>query len=114
MRVRGGQQRLSFLCRVLGSEAAPPMVLRYQLFHRAASAVLEARRWRISKALMLVQSFAESPTSWQDYADFAAWLGVVAVRDQVVGPVKASERVDLYLGWVRSQLASNGLASAAV
>jgi hypothetical protein len=109
----GKQQRLAFLCDVLSINERPDPKLRYQLFHRAASAVLEARRWRVGQALMLVQSFQESPTSWQDYVDFAALLGLTVARNSVSGPVKASG-TDLSLSWVESALATDANAAAAV
>ena len=109
----GKERRLKFLCEVLGIAGSPPLTLRYQLFHRAASAVLEAKRWRIGKALMLVQSFAESSTSWQDYVDFAELLGLSVARNAVSGPVVAGG-VELYLAWVHSQVASDEVAAAAV
>lgn len=106
-------RRLAFLCDTLGSSEKPGEHLRYQLFHRAASAVLEARRWRLTKALMLVQAFGESQTSWQDYSDFASWLGLKVTRDDVAGPVDASG-VDLYLTWIDCPLAADDVAAAAV
>jgi len=110
----GKERRLAFLCNVLGAEAKPDPGLRYQLFHRAASAVLEAKRWRLPKALMLVQSFSESRTAWSDYSDFAKFLGFGAVaRDRVSGPIRASE-VDLYLAWVHSEPGKDIDAAAAV
>jgi hypothetical protein len=44
----GKERRLAFLCKTLGVTSRPDPGLRYQLFHRAASAVLEAQRWRSS------------------------------------------------------------------
>jgi len=109
----GKERRLAFLCDVLGAASKPDLGLRYQLFHRAASAVLEARRWRLPKALMLVQSFRESKTAWKDYSDFAKFLGLDVSRDSVGGPVKASG-VDLYLAWVHSDVGKDSDAAAAV
>jgi uncharacterized protein DUF6946 len=109
----GKERRLAFLCDVLGVETKPDLGLRYQLFHRAASAVLEAKRWRFPKALMLVQSFRESKTAWNDYSDFAKFLGLNVARDSVSGPVSASG-VDLYLAWVHSPLGKDSDAAAAV
>lgn len=110
---QGKAERLAFLCRQLGVVERPPDTLRYQLFHRAASAVIEARRWRFDSALMLVQSFAESRTSWQDYCGFAKLLSVQAVRNCVVGPRPLGE-VDLFLAWVDSPKADDLLAASAL
>lgn len=109
----GKRKRLAFLCDVLSIAGEPDPGLRYQLFHRAASAVLEAKRWRVGKALMLVQSFKESATSWQDYVDFAALLGLTVSRHSVSGPARANG-ADLYLGWAESELAADAIAATAV
>jgi hypothetical protein len=109
----GKTQRLEFLCRILDLAPNPDRNLRYQLFHRTASAILEARRWRVGKALMLVQSFKESRTSWQDYVDFAAQFHVAVSKGSVSGQVRVGE-TDLYLGWVESPLATDAIAVLAV
>jgi hypothetical protein len=107
------RKRLAFLCETLGVTRPPGTLLRYQLFHRAASPVIEARRCRLPTALMTVQSFGESPTSWQDYTDFAAMLGLTAERNAVCG-LRSIEGVDLYLAWIDSPLATDAVAAAAV
>lgn len=111
---RGGKERrLKFLCEVLGVCREPEVTHRYQLFHRAASAVLEARRWHLTKALVLVQSFKESATSWQDFVDFATLLGLSVARNGVSEAAKAGG-VDLHLAWVHSELATDEIAALAV
>lgn len=110
---KGKEQRLSFLCKKLAIEEKPSKSLRYQLFHRAASAVIEARRWHLPIALMLIQSFSESKTSWQDYADFAALFRLDAMRNKVIGPWRL-EGIDLFLGWVDSIKADDAMAASAI
>ncbi|MGH2405381.1 MAG: DUF6946 family protein [bacterium] len=110
---KGKVARLRFLCDQLAIPVQPADSLRYQLFHRAAAAVLEARRWRLPMALMLVQSLAESRTSWQDYADFAQLLDLKAQRQSVIGPRDACG-VPLYLAWVDSPKAPDHVAASAV
>lgn len=105
--------RLRFLCQELHVTAEPPLDLRYQLFHRAASATLEARRWQIPRALMLVQSFKESASAWTDYVAFATWMGLTATRDALVGPHNA-DGVELFLGWVDCPKASDKIAASAL
>lgn len=109
----GKERRLAFLCDVLKIQAKPDLAHRYQLFHRAASAILEARRWNVDKAVMLVQSFSESQTSWQDYVKFAALLGVSVARNTVSAPVSV-DAGRLYLAWVDSPLASDASAAHAL
>jgi len=109
----GKRRRLDFLCKLLDIEQPPSPLLRYQLFHRAASAVLEARRWHVGKALMLVQSFKESATSWDDYVAFATQLAITPVRNAVSGPLRLPE-TDLYLAWIDSPMATDLVATTAI
>jgi hypothetical protein len=109
----GKARRLEFLRANLELDALPPPHVRYQLVHRTASAVLEARRWRMPKALMLVQSFCESPTSWQDFTVFAQLLGCSATRGGLARAARPRD-VTLFLGWVDSPKAADAAASAAV
>jgi hypothetical protein len=73
----GKSQRLTFLCEQLGIQSAVPDALRYQLLHRAASAVIEAKRFSATDAVMLVHSFSQSSEWFQDYAAFVSLLGAV-------------------------------------
>ncbi|MFU8881858.1 MAG: DUF6946 family protein [Rhodobacterales bacterium] len=52
--------------------------LRYQLFHRTAAAVTEARRFHRPVAAMIVQSFAPDHRWFADYAAFCALFGLPA------------------------------------
>ena len=46
----GKRERLGYLCELLGMSFPPDSHLRYQLFHRAASAVIECKRFRAPNA----------------------------------------------------------------
>ncbi|MGE3495036.1 MAG: hypothetical protein AB7N73_10090 [Gemmatimonadales bacterium] len=105
--------RLEFLVETLGAAWPPASDLRYQLFHRTASAILEARRWDVPNAVMLVQSFGESTTSWSDYSAFATYLGLHASRGEISGPVPVG-KTSLFLGWVDSAPANDSAAARAI
>ncbi|MFC1971398.1 DUF6946 family protein, partial [Chloroflexota bacterium] len=109
----GKKRRLAFLTAKLGLLTQPPGFIRYQLMHRCVAAVLEARRCHFHVALMLVQSFEESRSSWSDYEKFANLLGVPAVRGEVTGPRRIDE-VSLYLGWIDSPIATDTTAAATI
>ena len=109
----GKERRLAFLTRELGLQERPPGFIRYQLMHRTVAAILEARRCHFKLALMLVQSFEESPSSWLDYEKFANLLGVSAIRGGITGP-RQIDNISLYLGWVDSPRATDAEAAAAV
>lgn len=95
----GKNTRLSFLCEQLGLCDAPPLSLRYQLLHRTASAIIEAKRFCAPTALMLVHSFNQSHLWFDDYRAFASLLGC-AVGVNEVSHVGIRDGIDLYVGWV--------------
>lgn len=101
----GKRERLAELSELLGltDEQAGDALLRYQLFHRTASAVKEARRFGARHAVMLVHSFSAEDTGLADYRAFGARLGAQVDADRVtqVGPPR--EGVQLSLGWVRGE-----------
>jgi hypothetical protein len=95
----GKRQRLEFLCETLGLPAAEPRGLRYQLFHRAASAVLEAQRIGARSAVVLVQNFFPDSTSWADFKAFVHALDGAACRDGICETTKAAGVERLLFAW---------------
>ncbi len=99
----GVENRILNLCNRL--EISPDKVqrIRYQLLHRAVSAILEAERYGAEHALMLVHSFCPNDTSFGDYRDFATLLGFTesAVQVNRIVGFKQLRNVQLHLGWVR-------------
>ena len=55
----GKKKRLKALCGEIGLEQSRVMGIRYQLIHRTAAAVLEAKKFNSSSALMLIHSFPQ-------------------------------------------------------
>jgi hypothetical protein len=95
----GKPVRLKQLREVLGLQIELPGTLRYQLLHRAASAVLEAERFGASDALLLVQSFASDPDSLSAFSQFGRQLGCECSAGMVVGgPTLGGMR--LHLAWL--------------
>jgi len=95
----GKKARLDHICQILQIDIKDSMKLRYQLFHRTASAILEAERFGASTAIMIVQSFPGASSSWDDYANFCNLLGADAVRGGLA-VAKLDGAISLYLGWV--------------
>lgn len=95
---KGKDERLSFLLRTLGLSTAPDAA-RYQLFHRAASAVLEGERYRAVAAVMIVHSFSQERACWPDYQTF---LQLFDVRAGVgaIQRLPGAQRVPLFAAWV--------------
>jgi hypothetical protein len=103
----GRATRWNALCDVLGLGRACDQSLRYQLFHRTASALLEARRLRASSAAMLVHSFSETAQSFPDFQQFVRLIGAdVSTPGQLVS-VGPRQGISLYLGWAQEPLSKN-------
>lgn len=95
----GKSQRLSYLCSELGLDIQPPEHIRYQLLHRTASAIIEAKRFHAKHAIMIVHSFSQAAEWFDDYKEFAALFDIQVTLDKVVA-VGQPSAVNLYLAWV--------------
>ena len=102
--------RLQRLCAQLGLNRTSALPLRYQLLHRTVAAMLEARRYRTSRALMIVQSFCPQRTGFGDFAAFVEALGYGAMEADRLSASRELGDMDLRLGWV-SSMASEGAVS---
>lgn len=98
----GKSRRLAALREILGiSVDADIGSVRYQLLHRSASSVLEAKRFHAKAALMLVHSFGGS-TNFDQYREFTALFGEEHRSTGIFQATQLSD-VPLYLGWVSGE-----------
>jgi hypothetical protein len=74
--------------------------LRYQLLHRTAAAVIEARQNGARHALMLVHSFCRDRSSFADFQRFAAAMQAPVSAINTISPARQLNDVSLRLGWV--------------
>jgi len=95
----GKEERLQFLSAVLGLASPIPDSVRYQLLHRAASAVIEAERFNASHAVMLVHSFSPNNQWLEDFVAFTALYGLSAQVGRLVS-TQARHNLPLHFGWV--------------
>jgi hypothetical protein len=100
----GKQLRWRFLCATLGLDESQSPTLRYQLFHRAASAVLAARRYHAPLAILLVQSFSASDAGMADFRAFVQLFGQEVIPG-ALAPLAVLGNTRLFAGWVRGNLA---------
>jgi hypothetical protein len=98
----GKKQRLDFIATLLGLEKEIPGKIRYQLLHRTASAVIEAKRYCARHAVILVHSFSQEDLWFEDYIAFVDLFGGIGVRDKVV-TVKGLNGISLHFAWVRGE-----------
>lgn len=95
----GKKTRLNFLLETLGLNTLPEVGVRYQLFHRAASAIIMAEQFRAVAAVLLVHSFDQELCGWSDYAEFTQLFGVEAVVG-TLQKVTDTAKVPLFGLWV--------------
>jgi hypothetical protein len=95
----GETTRLAFLLDVLVLDRDDVGEIGYQLLHRTASAILEARRFGARHAVMLVHSFSQELQHFDDYTGFVGLYGQTAEPNQLFEARQLGD-ITLYLGWV--------------
>ncbi len=96
----GKRKRMDFLCKTIGLEEQPPGDIRYQLLHRTASAIIEARRFHSQHAVMLVHSFSQTEEWFADYKKFVSLYGAETGVNKVVSAGEV-DGIKLHFAWVR-------------
>ncbi len=99
---QGKLRRLAALCDLLDTADPPDGDLRYQLFHRTAAAVIEARRFHRPVAAMVVQSFSPGGRWRDDFLAFAAGIGAPVGADGT-GRKRLRCGIELVLGWAAGE-----------
>jgi len=97
----GKLERLDCICELLGLTQPLPNDIYYQLLHRTASAVIEARKFKTDAAAMIVHSFSPKRERFEDFVRFASLFGV-AVEADMIGrliAVRPKAKPPLYIGW---------------
>jgi hypothetical protein len=96
----GKATRLAYLLKTLGLKDDELIAqVRYQLLHRTASAVIEARRFGARHTVMLVHSFSDGDLWFNEFRKFAALYGA-AIEKDTISNVQVRDGVRLHLGWV--------------
>lgn len=95
----GKKSRIGSILRTLGLSGMPPDAIRYQLLHRAASAVIIGKQYRAAAAILLIHSFSEKNAGWSDYQAFTRLFGVEAKLDAVQRLCKIS-KISFFGVWV--------------
>ena len=94
----GQSTRLEFLLKLLELDRDAVGGIGYQLLHRTASCVLEARRFGARHAVMLVHSFSQELKHFEDYAAFVGLYGQTVEANRLI-EVRRLGDITLYLGW---------------
>src|SRR5262249_29746886 len=94
----GKRERLSFICELLGLRLPLPNHIHYQLLHRTASAILEARRFKTDAAAMIVHSFSPERHWFEALVQFGLLFDAAIVANELIA-VRSKGMPPLYLGW---------------
>lgn len=93
-------ERLSGLTSLFGLEPEATAKLRYQLFHRVAGSWLEAQRFGLRNAAMLVHSFCPERSSLVEFQAFAEATGFSTVEANGISAVRRIGDIEMRIGWV--------------
>ncbi len=96
---QGRQQRWAFLCELLQLPSECDRAIRYQLVHRTASAILQAKKHHASMAVLLVHSFSASHQWFDDFAAFVRMLGAEVKSPGELVDVGLRSGINLFAGW---------------
>jgi hypothetical protein len=94
----GKRERLAFISNLLGLTLPPPDHIYYQLLHRAASAIIEARRFKTDAAAMIVHSFSSGRIWFDAFVQFGSLFDVAMVANKLIA-IRPSGKPPLYIGW---------------
>jgi hypothetical protein len=94
----GKLERIAFICELLGLEQPLPDDVHYQLLHRTASAVIEARRFKTDAAVMIVHSFSRTARWFDAFERFVELFGAEAACGRLI-PVRPDGLPPLFVGW---------------
>ena len=95
----GKRKRLNYLLSLLRLQENHIIKIRYQLLHRTASALIEAKKVNAKNSLMLVHSFSHEAKWFKDYANFVKLFDLTPLENNIVGPIQL-DGINLYFGWV--------------
>jgi len=95
----GKKKRLNFLLNTLDLDSSLTGIIRYQLLHRAASAIITGQQYRAVAAVILIHSFCKDLSGWSDYQIFARVFGTEP-EIGVVQCLNDSLSVPLFGVWV--------------
>lgn len=84
----------------------------YQLIHRCASSIIEARRFRLKHAACIVQAFDTPADRFAEFADFCRVMGMTAARGAIGRTTVAGTQ--LAIGWADCPLATDAQIAAVV
>jgi hypothetical protein len=110
---RNREERWKHIAEHLPSAAAGAYSLvPYQVLHRCAAAVIEARRFHLQSAVFVVQSFGAPPESFEAFSRFCQAVNIKAERGRM--QISTVGEIRLGIGWADCPFATDAeIASVA-
>ena len=101
----GVEKRLGFLIETIGIKDKEIDSLRYQLFHRLASAVIMAEKFHAKNAIMIIQSFNDNnrENHFDDFAKFIELYGIQNAEISKLYKLTELNGIEIFAGWVYSK-----------
>ena len=100
----GVAERLGFILDKIGIKDKNIDNLRYQLFHRLASAVIMAEKFHAKNAILIVQSFIrdDKENHFIDFADFLRLYNYPSINKSQLYKLTKINGIDIFAAWVYS------------
>lgn len=100
----GKKERLEYLLDTINFQGKEFDNLRYQLFHRLASAIIMAEKFHAVNALMIIQSFQvdDNKNHFSDYQNFISVYNVEPIKEHIQR-ISSVNGIDIYVLWVFSK-----------
>jgi hypothetical protein len=98
----GKKERMEYIKSLLNLKIELDPNLRYQLFHRTASALIEAEKYNTKSAMLLIHSFSEENKWIEDYKKFIALFGLKSDVNEL-SVFQINDR-NLFFCWVKGDL----------
>jgi len=100
----GVKARLTYITDNIGITKPLPNDIRYQLLHRTASAVIEAKRFHAKYAVVVIQSFVsnDDENHYSDFCKFIRLFESSPMKDALI-ELSRPHGCKLFAGWVQSR-----------
>lgn len=103
--------RITAICDLLGLPKGNIENRRYQLFHRTASAVLEARRIKADQAIVLVHSFSKDSLWFDEFQSFVSLFELEIEKNRLSKAVQIGS-ITTCFAWIHGELAMGDTSKA--
>lgn len=101
----GIEKRLGFILEKIGIKDKNIDSLRYQLFHRLASAVIVAEKFHAKNAIMIIQSFNNNndENHFNDFVNFTKLYGISSIEKSKLYKLTDLNGINVFAAWVYSE-----------